>query len=107
MPLTKPRIAVASGAPVQLRGWAVDARGHAPAAAVIVDVNGKLYQCRHGLASPDVADYFHTPAYVNSGFVCDLLASAVRIGPNELYLNIVSSGGQTYRRGVVYWTFVE
>jgi hypothetical protein len=80
-------------------GWAVDSPNVQLAAAVWIDIDGKLYQARYGISRPDVAAALKVPAYAPSGFEAMIPASDISSGLHRLTLKIVNHDGSGYYVG--------
>lgn len=101
-PLVKPPVQVDADGHLVLSGWAVDRYAQKPAGGVEVEIDGEVYACVYGWKREDVAQYFHQPAYKNSGFLLKLAAAKLGPGRHELRVRVLSADGKSYRRSAVF-----
>jgi hypothetical protein len=88
----------ASGS-LKVDGWAVDEKAKALAAGVDVVIDGKAYRALYGRSRPDVAAYFHVPAYLNAGFSASVPMAAVGPGRHRLALRVIAQDRKSYSEG--------
>ncbi len=84
---------------LKLDGWAVDDEAKALAAGVEVVIDGKAYRALYGRSRPDVAAYFHVPAYLNAGFSASVPMAAVGPGQHKLALRVIAQDRKSYSEG--------
>jgi len=84
---------------ISVSGWAVDSGSATPAAAVRIDIEGKLYQVRYGISRPDVASVLKVPAYNPSGYEAIIPASDIGTGLHRLTPKIVNHDRSGYYVG--------
>ena len=90
---------VPASANLTVSGWAVDSPNSRPAAAVWIDIDGKLYQSSYGIPRPDVVNVLKVPSYAPSGFIAVIPMSELNNGVHRLTLKIVNYDSSGYYIG--------
>jgi hypothetical protein len=90
---------VPASANVTVTGWVVDSPNSQPAAAVWIDIDGKLFQAKYGIARPDVVNAYKTPSYAPSGFIAVIPMSELNNGVHRLSVKAVSYDNSGYYIG--------
>jgi hypothetical protein len=88
---------ISAGTPLVMIGWAVDQRTRRLGSAVYaqVDGGGRL-PAQYGISRPDVARYFHEPAYRDAGFRCTIPTGNLRPGVHSVDLIVINSQNTDY-----------
>jgi hypothetical protein len=93
------KVPIDSGAEAILTvsGWAVDPQARAPAAAVILRVDGgrQEFRAEYGSLREDVARHFGIPGYARSGFRSSIALDQIGTGEHRLQISVVSNDGRT------------
>jgi hypothetical protein len=79
-----------------ITGWALDRGAEAPAAGVVIIIDGNEHTAQYGRWRPDVAEFFKMPAYAPSGFVLELPAGEVPAGSHTLNVRVLARGGRRF-----------
>ena len=67
------------------QGWAADFQTNGPVASVEITVDGQPFAAATlGVARPDVAAYYNNPNWTNTGYVSDVSASTLAVGPHTV-----------------------
>jgi hypothetical protein len=77
-----------------VQGWAVV--NGAPAAGVLVELDGKPHPAAYGQARPDVAALFHSDAALGGGFEWTVPSWDLGRNWHQLSLKILARGGAGY-----------
>jgi SAM-dependent methyltransferase len=77
-------------------GWAVDRDSKRAAGGVEILIDGIACAAQHGRERPDVAAFFNTAAYADSGYVLKVPAGQVAAGSHILYVRILANDRQGY-----------
>jgi len=80
-------------------GWAVDSAVKRPASKVFIDIDGKLYPAKYGLARPDVVGALKIPELEKTGFTA-AIPSPPGDMEHRLTVKIVSADGASYYTGM-------
>ena len=94
-PVNTPASISAAG-PVTFSGFGFDPVAKTPGAAVDIVIDGAAYPTTYNLQRSDVAAYFKTPALENSGFTVTLPAGAIKAGPHQAVVRVVSADKTGY-----------
>jgi hypothetical protein len=94
-PVNTPATVSAAG-PVSVSGFGFDPVAKAPGAAVDLVIDGVAYPTSYGHQRSDVATYFKTPALESSGFTVTLPAGAIKAGPHQAIVRVVSADKAGY-----------
>ena len=87
---------------IELSGWAIDLKENRTAGTLIVQVGDRYLTAAYGQARPSVADYFHNPQLVNSGFSVTIERSELE--NIEKISFIVVANNKSYRyKPVDFW----
>lgn len=90
----QPKIVIAAGTPVSVRGWAVDDGAGAPAKGVNLYVDGtQRIVAEYGIKRDDVAKALHDPNLEASGFNAIVDTSDLGSGSHELTFEILRANG--------------
>ncbi|MBV8905038.1 MAG: hypothetical protein JOZ22_15520, partial [Acidobacteriia bacterium] len=85
---------IAAGVPFTISGWAVDTSAKKPAAAVFAQLDDATPAVMiYGKRRPDVARFFHMPAYQLVGFSGPIPTANLPAGIHTIYLNIIDHAG--------------
>lgn len=95
-PLDGKNIQLSSSQTNMVRGWAVDEPNKAVAANVDVVIDRVPYAASYGLLRKDVAEYFKTPVYENSGFQYAIPAGQLTKGAHTFCIRVVGNDGKGY-----------
>jgi hypothetical protein len=95
-PFGRARLTVNTSVPLKISGWAVDAIAREAASGVDIVIDQKPFAARYSVNRPDVAGYFHTPAYRRSGFELVVPATQLSAGQHSLLLRIIDQQGTGY-----------
>jgi Methyltransferase domain len=77
-------------------GWALDARRHRPASAIVLVLDGVAYRTPVRVPRPDVSVAYRDHTYLRCGFSATFPKNAVPRGSHELEIRIVLSGEREY-----------
>jgi membrane-bound lytic murein transglycosylase B len=94
-PVNTPATISAVG-PVTFSGFGFDPVAKMPGAAVDLVIDGVAYPTTYNHQRSDVATYFKTPALENSGFTVTLPAGAIKAGPHQAIVRVVSADKTGY-----------
>jgi hypothetical protein len=95
-PFTKQPVTVSAGGELILRGFAVDRESKNAAGGVDIAIDGMPFMAQYGIARPDVADYFKTPAYAKAGFLFTMPARMFGNGRHQLAVRVIASDKSTF-----------
>ena len=87
---------IAGGAELIVSGWALDARGRRPAAAVDLVIDGVIYRVPVGIPRGDVAAVHGDYGYMRCGFSVRFPERFLGAGAHELEMRIVLGGERDY-----------
>ncbi|MBV9503291.1 MAG: hypothetical protein JO138_28285 [Acidobacteriaceae bacterium] len=88
---------IASGAVLSVVGWAVDLRARQLGSAVYLQVDDSPpARVTYHLSRPDVAQFFHEPAWKDAGFRCDLRTADLSTGEHSLNIIVINSSKTAY-----------
>ena len=87
---------IAGGAELIVSGWALDARGRRPAAAVDLVIDSVIYRVPFGIPRGDVAAVHGDYGYMRCGFSVRFPERFLRAGAHELEMRIVLGGERDY-----------
>ena len=87
---------ISAAGPVTFSGFGFDPVAKAPGAAVDLVVDGVAYPTTYNHQRSDVAAYFKTPALENTGFTVTLPAGAIKAGPHQAIVRVVSADKAGY-----------
>jgi hypothetical protein len=90
---------------IMVRGWAVDSKAQKPAAAVYLEIDGKLYPAFLGLYRKDIKERFQNRAYRFAGFERALPLSEIGPGPHALTVKILTHDKKACYRPEQSWIF--
>ena len=79
-----------------VQGWAIDPGMSGPAAAVYLELDGKLYRASYGSPRQDIAALFHNPALSPCGFEWTMAAWELGDGPHDLKMKVLTAGRAAY-----------
>lgn len=83
--------------PIDIAGWAIDARSRLTAGAVFVLVDGRRsFSAQYGWQRPDVAKALGVPSYAGSGYNSMIPAGALQDGTHRLQIRVVTHDGRAY-----------
>lgn len=94
-PVNTPATISAAG-PVTFSGFGFDPVTKTPGAAVDIVIDGVAYPTSYNHQRSDVATYFKTPALEHSGFTVTLPAGAIKAGPHQAVVRVVSADKTGY-----------
>ena len=67
------------------QGWAADFQTNGPVASVEITVDGQPFAAATlGVARADVASYYNNPSWSNTGYVSDVSAATLALGPHTV-----------------------
>lgn len=89
-------VSVSAGAPIEVKGWAVDRATGSPGRGVVILLNNVLTTCQYGEARPDVAAVTHNPNNTNSGYTCTISGSVWKSGNAALEPILLTSNNGYY-----------
>ena len=98
----KQPITVKRSAQLLLSGYALDQQKKTTAGGVDVSLDGVPYEASFGADRPDVAQYYKTPEYRNSGFKILIPGDEITPGRHSVSIRVLSSDGKTYWEGSPY-----
>ena len=81
---------------VLVQGWAFDNFVRQPAAAVLIELDGKLYRSNYGSERMDIVALFGSRELARTGFQWGIPAWKLGRSTHEISLKIVSSDGRGY-----------
>ncbi len=86
------------GKPAMLvvQGWAFDSFAHTPAAAVFIEMDGKLYPANYGTPRLDVAALFKSRGLAATGFQWSMPAWKLGTATHEISVKVLASDGKGY-----------
>ncbi len=87
---------ISAGGPVTFSGFGFDPVAKTPGAAVDIVIDGVAYPTTYGHQRGDVAAYFKAPALENTGFTVTLPAGAIKAGPHQAVVRVVSADKTGY-----------
>jgi len=79
-----------------VQGWAIDPGMSGPAAAVYLELDGKLYQASYGSPRQDIAALFHNPAVSPCGFQWTMAAWELGNAPHVLKMKVLTADRANY-----------
>jgi hypothetical protein len=85
---------ISRSGPLRVMGWAVDPASKGPGSRVEIVIDATAYPAIYGLDRPDVADFFRTSAYHQSGFAFEIAAGKVGDGSRTLSVRVTSADGE-------------
>jgi len=74
-----------------VEGWAIDVPAKAPAGAVFIALDDRIFPTVYSLRRPDVAVYFHRIGLINTGFKLSIRSDLIEEGIHNLSVMIVSN----------------
>ena len=93
-------VPIKAGDSITFAGWAVDKPSLSLASAIDLTIDGHPYNADYGGVRDDVASYFKTPAYRDSGFRLLVPAGGVAKGRHQVTVRVISHDGKTYQEGM-------
>jgi hypothetical protein len=83
--------------PIDIGGWAIDARSGLTAGTVFVLVDGqRTFSAQYGWQRPDVARTLGVPTYVQSGYDCIIPAGALQDGNHRIQIRVLTHDLRAY-----------
>ena len=97
---SKPTVpTIEAGAPLRLSGWAIDERARNLGAAVFAQIDNRApVAMNYHMPRPDVARFFHQPAYLLAGFGGSLPTDNLSSGVHLIFLDVINHAGSAYYR---------
>jgi hypothetical protein len=95
-PLRLAQLNVPHDANLVASGWAIDQHHHQPAMAIDLMLDGVAYRTPTRVPRPDVAAAYGDSAYFRCGFNVQFRPGEVEMGPHDLEIRVILSGGQQY-----------
>lgn len=74
-----------------IEGWAIDSLADAPAGAVYISMDGRLYPTLYSLERQDIADHFRNENLLKTGFRLSATTSILEQGSHNLSVLVISN----------------
>ncbi len=87
---------ISAAGPVTFAGFGFDPVTRTPGAAIDLVIDGVAWPTSYNHRRGDVATYFKAPALENSGFTVTLPAGAIKAGPHQAIVRVVSADRTGY-----------
>jgi hypothetical protein len=98
-PLTKPPVTIPLSGDIVTSGFAVDVHALNLASGVDVAIDSLPFTAHYHIERADVATYFKTPAYKESGFQFTVPARYFGKGSHTLAVRVIANDGKSYLEG--------